>query len=616
MPAVKNQNSLKGADLARCALSAWLLGVTLEYLLLPGELRALEGLDGFAHMSLGRVLGVTCAGTGLLLLLSLCASGRAARRWMLPGCFGVLSALALSASFSWALLGACVLIFLVLAVYGLRGWNAAPEPEACDGAEGKAFRRITAGLGALFFLFVCAWTVGRVYSFRTPTYDFGIFSQMFYSMKETGLPVTTLERDGPLSHFLVHMSPVYYLLLPFYCLFPTPATLQVLQAAVMTSALIPLWKIGKLHGLTGAQRMLLCALLLLYPAFSGGSSYDIHENCFLTPLVLWLFWAIDRKSTPLTALFAFLTLTVKEDAAVYVAVIGLWLTVRAFLRREGRRELLTGTALLAASLAWFFLVTSFLASSGDGVMTYRYENLLYGGSSSLLTVVTAVILNPMKALFECVDGEKLWFIAMTLLPLLGLPLLTRRYERYLLLIPYFLVNLLSDYAYQHSIFFQYTFGSLAFLLYLSAVNLADLQVPWRKTAAPALAGAVSAGCFGAVVVPKAISYPALCIRNSDTYDGIRELLSQIPRDASVSATTFYTTFLSQRETLYDVHYASREHLLSTEYVVLSETDTNSYAKYASFGEEGYDSLVALLEENGYRPWAELAGELIIYRRSA
>ena len=67
---------------------------------------------------------------------------------------------------------------------------------------------------------------------------------------------------------------------------PVPATLQVLQAAVITSAVIPLWKLGKHHGLTPFQRMLLCVLLLLYPAFSGGVGYDIHENCFLTPLLL------------------------------------------------------------------------------------------------------------------------------------------------------------------------------------------------------------------------------------------------------------------------------------------------------------------------------------------
>ena len=118
----------------------------------------------------------------------------------------------------------------------------------------------------------------------------------------------TVERDGLLSHFDVHVSPIYYLMLPFYMIAPGPYTLQVLQAAVMASAVIPLWLIGKRHGLSGLQRTLLCGVLLLYPAFSGAAGYDIHENCFLTPCILWLFYGIDRKSILITGIGGLLTL--------------------------------------------------------------------------------------------------------------------------------------------------------------------------------------------------------------------------------------------------------------------------------------------------------------------
>ncbi|MBQ5764200.1 MAG: hypothetical protein IIV96_06120, partial [Ruminococcus sp.] len=47
---------------------------------------------------------------------------------------------------------------------------------------------VTAVLALGFFAFVCVWTVSRVRSFSAPTYDYGIFSQMFYNMEKTGLP--------------------------------------------------------------------------------------------------------------------------------------------------------------------------------------------------------------------------------------------------------------------------------------------------------------------------------------------------------------------------------------------------------------------------------------------
>ncbi len=604
--------------LVRRLMLSWLLAVMTEYCILPGELRDLASLEGLAHMSLGRMLGITCGFAVLLTVASYYRSLKIPERWGIAAAFAMLSATVLYNTASWAFFAVCALVLAILTVFAVCGWNQTAERVAPQQKAHKACIWITVGISVAFFLFVSAWTVGRVYSFSSPTFDFGIFSQMFYNMKESGLPMTTVERDGLLSHFAVHVSPIWYLMLPFYWLAPTPATLQVLQAAVITSAVIPLWKLGKAHGLTGTQRMLICAVLLLYPAYSGGTSYDVHENCFLTPLILWLFYGIQQKNKTVTAIAAVLTLTVKEDAAVYVGVIALWLTVKTVLRprKMDIQNLITGLTLLAVSLGWFFLVTGYLAKSGDGVMTYRYGNFLYDGSSSLVTVIKSVFLNPMKAIYECVDPEKLQFIAMTLLPLLGLPLLTRRYERYLLLIPYVLVNLMSDYQYQHDIFFQYTFGSNGFLIYLTVVNLADIRVSWRRSAAVIAAAVVSTVCFATVVLPKAIPYPRQATQYQDHYQSIRNTLDTIPDTASVTATTFYTTHLSQREVLYDLRYCSREHLLETEYVVLKTSASSDYKKYATGGENnGFDNLVKLLEENGYTQYAKLEGILVIYRKS-
>ena len=613
---IRNKFTVPG--LVRHIVLSWLLAVVIEYFILPSELRDLDVLNGLAQMSFLRVIGITCGLSVLLTAIACFVKTQTFERWGIVSTFAVLAVAALRVSASWAFLSACGVVLVVLVVFGIYGWDKSPVPAAEPRKAHKAYFWITAILSVAFFLFVSAWTVGRVYSFSSPTFDFGIFSQMFYNMKESGLPMTTVERDGLLSHFAVHVSPIYYLLLPFYWLVPTPATLQVLQAAVITSAVIPLWKIGKHHGLTGVQRMLVCAVLLLYPAFSGGTSYDIHENCFLTPLILWTLYGIDKKNAVITGIVAILTLMVKEDAAVYVAVIALWLIVKTVLqyKKLDVKNLVAGLALLVVSLGWFFLVTGYLAKSGDGVMTYRYSNFMYDGSSSLITVVKSVILSPMKAIYECVDAEKLYFIAMTLLPLLGLPILTRRYERYILLIPYILVNLMSDYQYQHDIFFQYTFGSTAFLVYLAVVNLADLKINWQRTFAVVATTIISAVCFAVVVIPKAIHYPVQAVQYHGYYQNIRDTLDTIPDGASVTATTFYTTHLSQREVLYDVRYCSQEHLLETEYVVLKLSASSDYKKYATGGKDnGFENLVTLLEKNGYSEYTSLDNVLVIYHKN-
>ncbi len=604
------------SDVLRKVILAWLVAALMEYLHLPESLRSLAVLDGIAQMSLTRLAANTTLGFVGLLLLSHFPISCVLERIAFPAVFAALAASALAASRTEAFSNLCVFVFGILLVYALLGWKKEKDANA-PGKRDPMFFWLMVELAVVFAVFVSLWTVCRVNSFSTPTYDFGIFSQMFYNMKESGLPLTTVERDGLLSHFKVHVSPTYYLMLPFYMLVPTPATLQVLQAVVLASSVIPLWKIGKHHGLSGLSRMLLCGLLLLYPAFSGGTSYDIHENCFLTPLLLWLLYGIDKNSIPITAVSAVLMLGVKEDAAVYVAVVGLYLVLRTLLRynKAQRKALFTGLALMAGSIAWFFAVTGYLANSGDGVMTYRYNNFIYDGSSSLLTVIKAVLLSPMKAIFECADKEKLLFIMQTLLPLLGLPFLTRRYERFVLLIPYVLINLMPDYRYQHDIFFQYTFGSTACLFYLAAVNLAEIRIKPARVVAAASAVAVSATLFCSLVIPKAAPYMELCRDYGSYYDSVRQTLDKIPADASVSATTFYTTYLSQRKILYDIRYADPDHVLETEYVVLKKNSPSEYSKYLSSRGTGYENLCALLEREGYEVFAELGNVLIIYKKS-
>ena len=635
-----NKNDLP--DSIRRLILSWLTAATAEYLLLTGEMQSLEGVEGLKHMSFLRVVLVTvilfCGFSVFSCCLRKWSSRKTLAEWERYGIlvmFGILTLFSVRASFTLPFVFAVSLLLSILAVYAIYGMKIVhvgrdKTEQGCrqhvnTENTDKTERRILFFVGLLtllFFCFVSMWTVFRVLTYSAPAFDFGIFSQIFYRMKETGLPETTVERDGLLSHFKVHVSPVYYLMLPFYCLSPEPVTLQILQAAVLALAVIPAWKLARKHGCTPAVSAMFCVILLLYPAFSGGVSYDLHENSFLILFLLWLFYAIDCQKNRMTGIFAVLTLMVKEDAAVYVAVVALWTLLRSLLHRESgwdrKRGIVTGGFLFVASVSCFLLVTGYLEEYGKGVMTYRYDNFIYDGSSSLLTVIKSVISSPMKVIYECADSEKIPFILQTMLPLYGLPLMTRRYERYVLLIPYILVNLMSDYHYQHEIFFQYTYGSMACLFYLTIVNYADLAGAIREISGkiipliPALI--ISGALFTGLIVPKALRYPTLYKNQKADYIAVREALQVIPEEASVSASTFYVVPLSRRDILYDVQYSSEEHVLSTDYVVIDPRRKNSYVRYGASPEEGYECFIELLLENGYTLTGEVEDRMLIYRK--
>lgn len=598
------------SDGIRRLVLSWLISAAVEYAIAYFPLSQLAGIREMSMVRMVAVMGISFAA---LNLMGLFYRSRLWERCLMVLAFLTLWIPSLIVSFRASYLFAGLLICLLMIPYLLLGQNQQILPQGPAIKSKKRWLVLTLLAAVAFFLFVSLWTVGRIMTFSSPSYDFGIFSQMFYYMRSTGLPLTTLERNGLLSHFCVHVSPIYYLLLPVYCLFPYPATLQIMQAAVLASAVIPLWLIARHYGFSGPWRAGFCLLLLFYPAFSGGTSYDIHENAFLTPLLLWLFYGIEKRNPWLTGIAAALTLLVKEDAAVYVAVIGLWLLVRgAAGRKVDTWQILTGAVLLCGALGWFFLVTGYLERMGQGIMTYRYDNFIADGSGSLVSVVKTVLLCPMKAVYECVDPDKLSFIALTMLPLLGIPLLTRRYERLILLIPYLLVNLMSDYRYQHDIFFQYTFGSTALLSYLTVVNLKDLyarRIPVFYKALPlVMALLVSGILFGRQVVPTAVYYPKTYLAYEDHYTQLRQLLDTVPENVSVSATTFYTTYLSQREKVYDVRYSSRDNTLNADYIVINPGAEGCLKDYG-----GYDAFVKLLDEHGY-VLAEKGSGVEIYKK--
>lgn len=596
-------------EVIRHIFLAWLFCAFWEYILLPSQLLGMHHLNGIAAMSMPRLL----IGTGLL-SAGLCVLSRFFditfwERLAIPCVFTLYAAAVMHGLQNDAFLLLCALVVGIMVCYVIWGHQPSQSLKKPTKKVHWVFPILVALIAACFIAIVSIWTVNRLRAYWAPAFDFGIFSQMFHNMNETGLPMTTIERGKLLSHFDVHISPIYYLLLPIYRLFPYNATLQVLQAVILASAVIPLWLIGKRHNLSGAPRTLVCVILLLYPATAGGAAYDIHENCFLLPLVLWLMYALDRESIWLTAIFAILTLMVKEDAAVYVAVAGLYQIMRSALGKQKILPLALGAGILALSVAWFLLATHHLATRGDGVMTYRYQNFMYDGSDSLFSVIKAVILCPMKMLYECVDAEKLPYIGQTLLPLLGLPLVTRKYDRYLLLIPYILLNLMSDYTFQHNILFQYNFGSAAFLLYLTAVNLADLKWEIPQTVIATVALCISCLFFKDLIMTECENTTKAYTENQEYYDGLTDALSIIPDDASVAAHTTYVAPLADRAVIYDIHnYCPSDTFLRCDYVVLKKNCT-----YGLYNTDviNVDHIIEILEENGYRQ-VKKYGSTVIY----
>lgn len=424
----------------------------------------------------------------------------------------------------------------------------------------KRTSRIILVVSGLFFVvFTGGCTALRVLAYEAPNFDMGLFSQMFHYMKTTLTMNTTSERDGLLSHMCVHISPDFYLLLPFYAVFSSPVTLQVMQAVVIALGLIPLMGICKNHGLSRLEQIFIGAAYCFYPVMSGGCFYDVHENLFLPLFILCLLYFFEKESWRGILISMVLLFGVKEDAAIYGVFIALYMLL------EKRKTIWKkSVTVIVCCFVYFIFTTVLLAHIGDGVMTYRFNNMVYGGNGSMLGMVRTVLVNPAYLVKQMFTAEKLEFLLQTLGSLCFIPLLSKRWTRYILFGPFVLFNLMSDYVYFHNIYFQYVFGSGALLLYLAVINVADFSPKIRSRAIPMMAAACVM-FFGATVWQRtAIVQRYTDSYNQTVYENFKEALSLIPEDATVTATTFLCPALSNHDILYELHYTDE----TTEYIAL------------------------------------------------
>ena len=552
--------------------------------------------ESFAKLSFGTGISVALWGV-LVVLFAFCIAivellfgNLKAVEWIMLGAafaFSFTLVLKVEDDIQYPFYAAIVAVFAVILNYTVNAGTFDLLPRTIDKPVKWCFV-------ALFALVACsvvaAIGVLRYLSYAAPNFDFGIWCNMFHNMKESGLPVTTCERDELLSHFAVHFSPVYYLMLPFYFVFPSPITLQILQAVVLYSGVIPLCIMAKDKGISDRAQIMLCLAYSFYPAIATGTFYDLHENCFLVPLLLWCFCFFEKEKYLPMAIFAALTLLVKEDAFIYLLVFATYIF---FLKNKKKVALV----LAATALAYFVIVAGLMSAFGNGIMVSRYDNLIADPDDGLFGVVKTALLNPgylLTQIFVSKDGDnaKVLYAFQLLLPLAAIPLATKKISRYILVVP-MLMNLITMYVYQPNIRFQYSFGITAFLFYVTVLNLSELPQKTAEFTLP-LSGVASVLLFAMLVGGNLGYYTDRYENEKENYKHSDYVLSEIlPADASVACSTFLLPHIADRDMIYEVtyHKENGKYKTDVDYVVLDTRYAEDFQKMSQyFLENGYEEL--------------------------
>lgn len=434
--------------------------------------------------------------------------------------------------------GLCLVLCAVVAYSDLKDLNLKIKKRSLYIAVAVMLVLMTAYIGAACIV--------KYNNYNVYGYDHGIFAQMFHNMKETGQMVTTYERNELMSHFKVHFSPIFYLLLPLYMIFPSSQALLIINGFIIISGIVPLMFLCKRFKLSDISTLLFCVCYAIYPTFIGNGLWGLHENAFLAPLILWLFYFSEKDCTIGAVIFAVLLLCVKEDAAMYLAIIALYYIFSG-------KSLARNFILLALSLLCFGVVTMLMQKYGLGVMSdSRFGNYI-GKDGSLFTLIRSVIENPAFTLSQVFTQEKLLFLLQMFAPLCFLPLMGKKPARLILLIPMLLINLMTRYSYGYDIYFQYTLGSAAILFYLSVAAYSEMGEKRKKTLICATLCSTVMACSTYLSPGYLGRTDAVKQRN----DEIAQALSVIPENASVAATDSPAGNLTERDELYYINSANK-----------------------------------------------------------
>ena len=407
-------------------------------------------------------------------------------------------------------------------------------------------------------------------SYSDFTFDFGIFAQMYERMASSFVPNTTVERSYMMSHFGVHFSPIFYLFLPGYYIFRSPIYLFYVQSASVAAGIFAIYLIAGKLKLSGKLTVALELIYAFYPCLFNGTFYDFHENKFLTTIILFLFYFIISKNTVWEFVFAFLLLSVKEDAAIYLIVIALFVCIN-------RKEVIRGLIMLGMALVYFIIAQQIVAASGtEGVMISRLSDYFVNGEKGFISVMKSVFFDFGFLIKQMFTVEKLPFVLWMLAPVLFAPFMTKKISSLILLFPIIPINLMQSWQYQYDVDYQYTYG-VAALIIMSTIFVITKLKSDKKRVLVLTSLCLCAVMTVSLVYPKINSVKSYMKNTDGARQQVDALIDTVPADATVTASHSLVPHLYKVEWLYtmpDYNKQNRDKPVDTDYFVIDTRYTD------------------------------------------
>jgi uncharacterized membrane protein len=421
----------------------------------------------------------------------------------------------------------------------------------------------------LLFLLATALAIRKYWVFGYVGQDLAYFGQIMQTTLHGHLFWGNLLQDLIYSRpvttdFAGHNSPVMFLFLPFYALYPSPITLLVLRNLVLFSCALPVFLLAN-RRVPPAASCLWAGAFLLTPAILYQSVFDFYPLTFVAlPLLFTLYFYLEQRYTAFCIALA-LTLLVREDLVFFAFGIGL---LALLDRRPMRWSLLP----LTVAVAWAALSFLIILPTALHGATYVTDACFSHLGRTPADMLHNILVHPRENIL--VHGNIVYL--KTLLTATAL-LLSCGSLISMLSLPYLAINLLAGAGrcITTVIFAQYSVipAVLLFTGSLLAVTTRNRDRLFSKLgrlglhspgAAPMLLLALSS----ASLVFVTDTSQANDFREQPWGPEARQVLHLIPSGAAVAAPRYMLPHLANRNCLYQAHRLLEYHTAAFEYLIL------------------------------------------------
>ena len=237
-----------------------------------------------------------------------------------------------------------------------------------------------------------------------------------------------------------HVQVVHLLLLPLYVVWPSQLLLELCETLTLAAGAIPVFWMARRHSGSAACGSLLAVAFLLYaPLQYLDIEVDLKTFRPMSFGVTAMLFGLDffeRGRMKSTAACFLLALSAKEDFALILGPLGVWLAIHAWRQRHAeslsaspsplrpKRGLALGAGLTFFAAAYLLLVTRVVIPWFRGGEEVHYARYFAKFGDSLGEILITMLTNPPLLFQELVTVPSANYLLALFVPLAFLPFLS------------------------------------------------------------------------------------------------------------------------------------------------------------------------------------------------